>query len=235
MGIIFNFPSLMKKSLLALILSLFILLFLFGCKSSEPEKTTAPSETNSDYFSTLQSLVEADEPFVYLTDFGINNLPRDLYSGQFYTKTAIQVGSLLFAFIEQPNRNIPVMLAIPENAEVKWAGILVSDDNGDTWKKFFTAEDRVNDQVLAACLKVNVVGFFTQNNTLFVDVSDACGAGSGEGSLIRYQSTDGGKKWTEEGCYYFIPDFGYYIYDSGEDNHYTGINPHVLESSDTCE
>lgn len=215
---------------------------LTGCKPStsiEPEKypELPASDTNSttDYFSILQSMVSDDEPFVYLSDFEINNLPRDVYEGQFYTKTAIQVGSLLFAFIEQSDRNIPVVLALPEGTKTKWAGILISDDNGDTWKKFFTAEDRVNDQVEAACLKVNVVGFFTQNNTLFVDVSDACGAGSGEGYLIRYQSIDGGKKWIEEGCYYFIPDFGYYIYDSGEKNHYTGINPNVLETSDACE
>lgn len=206
--------SIMKKILFTLgFCGIFSSLFFIGCKSSTPsesEKNPEPpisdSTSTTDYFLTLQSLIANNEPFVYLENFEINNLPRDIYDGQFYTKTAIQVGSLLFAFVEQPNMNLPVMLVLPEDAEIKWAGILISDDNGDTWKKFFTVENRPDAQATEGFARVNVVGFFAKNDTLFVDVSDARGAGSGEGQLTRYQSTDNGKKWTEEGCYYFIPD-----------------------------
>ncbi|MFA5843080.1 MAG: sialidase family protein [Candidatus Gracilibacteria bacterium] len=165
----------MKRSIPSIIFCLFTLLFVFGCQSSEPKKTPPPpsTETNSsnDYFSTLQSLIASDEPFVTLTDFEINNLPRDVSSDQFQAKTAIQIGSLLFAFIDQID------------TEVKWTGILISTDNGDTWKKFFTSEGQ------------DVESFFAADGILYVDIMPDLN--DYRGPITRYESTDGGKKWTQ--------------------------------------
>ena len=104
-------------------------------------------------------------------------------------------GNERFAFVValQPTMNFNIDIKADE---VKWVGLMVADGQTEADKKFFTVSG--DDQ--------NIVDFFIADRAFYIDVVDTNGAGSGEGHMTRFVSKDGGKTWTEEGCYYYAPE-----------------------------
>lgn len=176
---------------------------LAGC-SAQVQAPTQPEDASA----TIQTLVAKNSPLTYLHEFSPQNLPTDVYPEQFLTRTAQKLNNDLFVLIEQPNMNyfFPSL-----GDQVNWTGILLSTDNGTSWKKFFTVKDPIDTDAEArgypgTKIRHNVVGLFINPGKLFVDVADARGAGSGEGNLTRLSTADGGKTWQKDPkCYYFNP------------------------------
>lgn len=124
-----------------------------------------------------------------------------------------RLGTMLFATAIQPNFNYGF---VPNNGvdlgpSGTWAGVLMSPDGGFTlspssltpWFEVKNADPTV---------KHNVVGLFTSKKTLYIDVSDTNGGGSGEGQLTRLASTDGGRTWKRVGCFYYLPEAYHTMY-----------------------
>ncbi len=161
-----------------------------------------------------------------VTAFGrapITSLPSDVYISQ--EGWIMNLGTIQFLIILQLNRNYAV--EYPGHGEAKWAGLLI-DDHGQ-WFKFFTVHNTPDSTNAGAVIHPNVVGVFAESGKLYVDVADDRGAGSGEGSLIRYFTVDGGKIWQQEAqSYYFIPEI-YYIKVKGEEDLVERITPHRIK------
>jgi len=178
---------------------------------------TVTNTATQSVFNEIQSRVAEQASITINTNKTVSNLPPDIITGQAGDVFALE--NILFVQIKQQNRNFSVSLY---DAELTWAGLLVSVDGGKSWQKYFS--------VFGRNIIHNVVGLFTKNNTLYIDVADANGAGSGEGNLTRSSSKDGGQTWSMENCYYLIPKL-YYIPSSADR---TGIVPDRLETSTGC-
>lgn len=142
--------------------------------------TTNVNETSLSVFDEIQSRVAAGTSTTIDTDKTISNLPSGIIAGQ--VGDVFILDDVLFAQIIQRNTNFSVS---PYNTELTRAGLLVSTDSGKSWQKYYS--------VYGENVKHNVVGLFTENKTLYIDVADARGAGSGEGNLTRLSSTNGGQ------------------------------------------
>lgn len=151
--------------------------------------------------------------------------------------TVFRLGDLLFVSVLQPSMDIPFY---PNNeADLgptgSWAGLLVSPHGGTHLHPTALApwfEVRNEDPTVPH----NVVGLFTAKKTLFVDVVDAHGAGSGEGLVTRLSSQDGGKTWKPVGCFYFIPK-AYHTMHGSEDSAVYGfpLRPNALAPTSSCQ
>lgn len=150
----------------------------------------------------------------------VENIPPDLYPPQL--QDTYQWGSILFVFVRQPEMDAE-RAAIEEYSGrgpiVRWAGVLASSDHGHTWEKFFSvpvAQDLETWNAEYCRWSFSPIAMFIDaRGRIFIDVkNDDCGAGSGEGELIRFVSSDLGYTWTWNACLYFIPEF-YYRYPSG--------------------
>lgn len=148
---------------------------------------------------------------------------------------------LAFAFVERHNMNKPLY----DDQGNLWqelttsSGVIFTADRGQTWKKSFEIPARIG-----ACVGVapgeererfNPVGMFWENKKFYLDIADDCGAGSGEGNLIRYSTTDGAK-WKRESCYYLVPQ-QYYDFEFNENGAFSPLkglpkitNPHQLRA-----
>lgn len=200
--------TIMKKSLF--VIPILITIFFFGC-----QKTI-------DYFGLIKDEISKGKTLVYRERYElrstseIKNVPSYVISSQ--AGDLMQLGDMFFLTVIQPNINYPLRDQKP--VAIKWAGVLVSHDQQKTWQKFFILPEPEykNIEGTEVRLSLNVVGIFLDENKLFVDIADALGAGSGEGNLLRISSSDGGRTWEKEGCYYFIPE-NYYrennIYPQG--------------------
>jgi nitrogen fixation/metabolism regulation signal transduction histidine kinase len=173
--------------------------------------------TAQSIFNEIQSRIAAGTSITINTDKKVSNLPLGIITGQ--AGDTFILDDILFAQIIQRNTNFSVL---PNDTELNWAGLLVSTDSGESWQKYYS--------VFSGNVKHNVVGLFTENKTLFIDVADANGAGSGEGNLTRLSSTNGGQTWSKENCYYLIPE-SYYT-PSVADR--TGIDLDGLEINTAC-
>jgi len=119
--------------------------------------------------------------------------------------------SVYFGIIQQPNSNIYLPDAEGRQTEpVEFAGIIFTQDNGKTWSNFFEIKNEYADD--SGPVHLNPVGMFWYEGRYYVDLADDRGAGSGEGNLLRYWTSDA-QNWTRETeCYYFNPDT-YYNHD----------------------
>ncbi|MCK5123274.1 MAG: hypothetical protein KAQ87_03970 [Candidatus Pacebacteria bacterium] len=171
-----------------------------------------------DQNTNIEDIIQGGKEIEYLTDFKFENLPNYVFPEQ---KGAIyKLENYIFQFINQRNLNTP--LPISDN-DIKWAGVLYSEDNGSSWSDFFVIDNPTdyNDNEV----KYNPVGMFMKNNKLYLDISDDRGAGSGEGNLLRYYTEDG-EIWTRDSCLYLIPE----LYFNGSD----GIDPFTITGNSDC-
>ncbi len=138
-----------------------------------------------------------------------------------------------FAFVERPTMNKPLVddQGTAWHGTTTFVGLLFTSDRGQVWRRSFEIP------TLNRCSgreTFNPVGLFSEGKKYYLDIADDCGAGSGEGNMIRYASTNGAD-WKQESCYYFVPE-KYYNIDAGyrsEPVPATGLpeikNPHLLE------
>jgi len=134
-----------------------------------------------------------------LTNIPVSNFPfHEAQAGSVY-----EWGELLFVFVLQKNMNTP-LLNLPSDVETDWGGVLVSGDDGNHWQSFMMYQNPVTEDGFV--LRHNPVGMFVEQDQLFIDVSDAGGAGSGEGQLTRFTLSNDYKDWLVEGCYYLVPE-----------------------------
>ncbi len=147
-----------------------------------------------------------------------------------------------FAFVEQPNLWNPLWHASGESAfgkpgdawtAVNFAGVLFTRDGGTTWSQTFSIPPVAGTARQDGDLTpFNPMGMFLENGSIWLDVVDDGGAGSGEGIDVRYSSTDGAA-WKRTGCYYFNPDVYFDVSKlTGTYTHYgfVPIFPHALEA-----
>ncbi len=138
-----------------------------------------------------------------------------------------------FAFVERPTMNKPLVndQGAAWHGTTTFVGLLFTPDRGQVWRRSFEIPK------LNRCSgreTFNPVGLFSEGKKYYLDIADDCGAGSGEGNMIRYVSTNGAD-WKQDSCYYFVPE-KYYNIDAGyrsEPVPATGLpeikNPHLLE------
>jgi hypothetical protein len=136
------------------------------------------------------------------------NLPVEIAPAQF--KNAYRLyENVFFGLALQPNSN--VYLEGDDGKQfsgpINFVGVVFSRNNGQTWHKVFEIKNDVSDS--GGPVHRNPVGIFWHENKYYLDIADDRGAGSGEGSLVRYWTLDG-KIWNRyPKCYYFNPDTYY--------------------------
>lgn len=142
--------------------------------------------------------------------------------------------NVAFAFVERPTMSKPLV----DDQGMAWrgtstfVGLLFTSDRGQTWRQAFEIP------ALRRCSgreTFNPVGLFWEGKKYYLDIADDCGAGSGEGNMIRFASTNGAD-WKRMTCHYFMPE-RYYFLEAGERSEpvpATGLpeikNPHLLEA-----
>jgi hypothetical protein len=163
---------------------------------------------------------------VITEDLQLKNLPADVLPEQIWSKYSVDGN--IYAYVIQNNANyhIPALT----DKVIKWHGVLRSKDNGQSWEKFFTVSNP-KDPDTGNEIKYNPVGGFFENSKMYIDIANDQGAGSGEGQLIRFSTSDDGEKWVQEGCYYFIPERYYPDYAQGKTD---TLSPHDLDESENC-
>lgn len=156
----------------------------------------------------------------------IRTFPTDVLSAQI--KSAYIVNNSTYMLVYEPNTNydFPDL----QGKTIEWHGVLRSKANTEPWVKFFTITDPPDSSQQGQKIKYNPVGVFSDDKAVYVDIANDRGAGSGEGQLVRFMSTDDGQTWQQAGCYYFIPE-QYYL--AGTDQ-LDSFNPHALQASSNC-
>lgn len=181
--------------------TLVLLLSGAGCVASETEtkEGTTPTGVASAVTARLAAGDTLSSAF-----FSADHLPDDVDKAQ--VGSAYELGrgddAVLFLFVLQKNMNVP-LLDLPANVETTWGGVLASTDDGASWQRFLSYE---NPKVELGAVRGNPVGMFVDGGTLYVDVADALGAGSGEGNLTRFVLGADGTAWTSGGCYYYVQE-----------------------------
>lgn len=181
---------------------LVLLLAGTGCVGTKTADVTV-SSTPEEVARAVSARLAAGDTLAS-TFFTAANLPSDVNQAQ--VGAAYQLGrddeEVLFLFVLQKNMNVP-LLDLPVSVETSWGGVLVSTDNGASWQRFLSYE---NPKVELGTVRGNPVGMFVDGGTLYVDVADALGAGSGEGYMTRFALGTDGTSWTNGGCYYYVQE-----------------------------
>lgn len=167
--------------------------------SNATSNRNSASNTNTSAVTTpgtviADAFVNLGKTFVIDSSFTVKNLPVDVFAGQI--GDAYVADDFVFLIVHERDINTPVL---PVDQAVTWAGVLVSNDRGTTWQKWYTIVDPAVD---GTKLAHNVVGIFTLNKKMYLDVADARGAGSGEGNMRRIVSSNAGATWADGACYY---------------------------------
>jgi hypothetical protein len=194
-----------------LIVFLGILFLSVACK--QKIKSTNPPE---------QIKMDKEQQSISISNQGF---PEDVLPEQIKNRYLIQ--NSLYVFALQPNANnyLPSL----NNRKMLWHGVLKSKDEGKIWSKFFIILDPNDPAEKNRKIKYNPVGVFAEKESIYVDIANDRGAGSGEGQLLRFKTTDEGKTWQKVGCFYFIPE-NYYL-----QNDMSKIDPNNLkEIKDAC-
>ncbi|MBI4415164.1 MAG: hypothetical protein HY566_02905, partial [Candidatus Kerfeldbacteria bacterium] len=167
--------------------------------STTTSNTNTASNTNSSAATTpgtiiVDAFTKLGKTLVIDESFTAKNLPADVFAGQ--VGDAYVADDFAFLIVHERDMNTPVL---PVDQTVTWAGVLVSNDSGATWQKWYTIVDPTVD---GAKLAHNVVGIFTLDKKMYLDIADARGAGSGEGNMRRITSSNAGATWADGACYY---------------------------------
>lgn len=172
-----------------------------GCNKT----TQVPEQTNNQPAHTEENIPDAakftrEEYEASIKDMpNIPGLPSDIYRTQ--VGKEVSIGNTKYLFILQGNSNYNI--PIPDGENEKWAGILSSNGNGKTWKKFFTIKDpTVTEDGRTVTWRHNPLSITSVNGNIVIDLVDERGAGSGEGNLTRLSSING-TEWTKIGCFYY--------------------------------
>ncbi len=194
---------------------LVLALALSACSSTEPIETEEPmtlEQTQMDidfssYFeegNTELTYWPADE-VDWAPEGTLSNLHPDQVT-DFYS-----IGDLTFALVTQPNSwtALEAVREWEEAGNTAWSGVLVKRPQTDWEILFQVPED-----------DFNPVAFYLEEEALVLELADDSGAGSGEGTLIRYVYPFAGVvdellyTWQKERCDgYYMPE----VYVAGTD------------------
>lgn len=114
-----------------------------------------------------------------------------------------KLGDKSFAFVTQPNSWNVLQEVRDWEAEgnTAWSGLLYKEE-GSEWEVFFEIPEE----------DFNPLNLFLRDEDLVLDIVDDSGAGSGEGTLLRYaypfaSLDDHSGAWTKEKCdEYYVPE-----------------------------
>jgi hypothetical protein len=151
------------------------------------------------------------------------DLPADVLPDQITSTYSIGDHYYALAVELNVNYNVPAL----RGRIVSWHGVLQRHGR-QSWEKFFTI---VDPQSAGKVTSYNPVGVFYEHETLYVDIVNSLGAGSGEGQLTRLASTDNDRGWRRVGCYYFVPERYYF---AAADGSAVQIRPHNLVRQTGC-
>lgn len=190
--------------------SLFILaLTLAACSSPEPieiEEPTILEQTQmdinfSDYFE--DGYTELSYWSVEEVDWAVSEAPLANFHPDQVT-SFYSIGDVIFAMVSQPN-TWTVLESVREweaAGNTAWAGILVRRPE-TAWEILFQVPED----------DFNPVDFYLEEEALVLELADDSGAGSGEGTLIRYVYPFAGVTnellytWQKERCEgYYVPE-----------------------------
>lgn len=88
-----------------------------------------------------------------------------------------------------------------------FGGVLFTMDEGATWGQAVESPYVTDESGPVAFNPVGVSIERVKNmNSYVVDFADDRGAGSGEGTLLRYRTTDGDVWTRDKQCYYYVPE-----------------------------
>ncbi len=209
-----------------------VVLFGFGCA---PQGTVAPAssvltpeiETGTKAFAleslgvddvaTIQKALASGSELSHIVKSDAWKIPGGVDPMQISRGATFSSENAIFAFVEQPNQSNPLWLAsgvslfgrpgLESYPPVNFAGMLLSRDGGSTWRTVFSLPPvSPTGQNEGSLPPFNPVGMFVEKGLLWLDVVDASGAGSGEGTLVRYSSADGFAWKKADGCFYFITE-----------------------------
>lgn len=158
-----------------------------------------------------------------LDTVSVTGLPEDVIPGQI--DEVYEAAGVRYAMARMTNMNFPVEGLRGQTP--KWHGVLSSTDQGRTWTEFFSIQNPPDPSGDAPQgIIYNPVAVFAEDKTVYVDIANTNGAGSGEGQLIRFASSDGGTTWKRTSCLYLIY----------EQYHVSGqlITPYTLKPTTNC-
>lgn len=196
----------MKYPLSAIVLV--ILVFSgFGCRSVTPVVTRhpfvyAPEEASKSLAFNLEG---GSMPVLASRD-PTWTIPDDILPDQF--RDAYRVtDSVIFGLILRPNMYYSV-----EAPADPYGGVILTMDGGKTWSPVLFAPTSSDTNEV---IRFNPIGISIERklgvNSYVIDFVDSRGAGSGEGNLVRYRTTDG-KTWKRDSnCYYYGDSTKYFL------------------------
>lgn len=155
-----------------------------------------------------------------------HSFPADILPAQI--KSAYIVSGSTYMLVFEPNANyhFPDL----QGKTIEWHGVLRSKSQSEPWVKLFTITNPPDPDRPGQYIKYNPVGVFADKAAIYVDIANDRGAGSGEGQLVRFSSTNDGQTWQRVGCYYFVPEQYYLAGTDQLDN----FNPYGLSASAEC-
>lgn len=221
-----------------LLLALSLILLGVGCINTDsPASVSQSTASQEELFAMVRDAIENKAELARILDMRLSGLPDFVLPEQLLSYNAEKGDTidgytwgdnLVFAFAEQPNMNRPMRQINRDN--IKWVGILARQKGQMTWQPFAEIK-KASDTNNRCANKYNPVSMFTGAGRLFVDVANDCGAGSGEGELVRFWTNDG-ERWVKEGCYYLLPE-KYYVANQNN-SAIVGLTPFNLETLSAC-
>ncbi len=171
------------------------LITLSGC-GTQNQISMSTTTINIPTSTTSTPAAANTQDLLPISNFEAKNLPAEIQPGQI--GPAFSDGKNTYLFIEQPNLNYPLNNIVKDT--ISFAGILHSQDNGKSWRIFFS----IPEVIKVSKRPFNPISIFIKDNRLWVDLVDDNGAGSGEGVMARFSYNE--QKWVKQNCYYFIPE-----------------------------
>lgn len=137
------------------------------------------------------------------------HIPAPIVPAQFHIAYQMTYPDSAFGFVQQLNANHALLNddGTLYQGPVSFAGVVFTSDRGQTWQRVFRIPTSgLIDAYDGSSVRLNPVGMFLHQGRYALDLIDDHGAGSGEGNLVRFWTTDG-RTWARDPqCYYFIAE-----------------------------
>ncbi len=192
----------MKKYIL---FSLIFFILGIGCKNyyshrNSPENIIPERIDGSVNYQQINDVLSKDA-IVEIKDVPPFELPDDIYQKQL--RYYFKAGTLYFALAQQGNMNVVFDSPKLDSDAPKASGLLYAEQNDKRWKYLLNIKDKIKEH------RNNPFYVWNIKNKIYLLVIDDSGAGSGEGHAKLITSSDGGKNWSIEKCFYSqINNFG---------------------------
>lgn len=185
------------------LITLFTLtLLLAACSKEEPVETPVEEpvvETPEEEAITSDDITNCS---IATVKFDLERSPMEGLHKEQITECYALDGTY-YAFVMQPNswNALQEVRNWEGEGNSAWSGLIMKEP-GENWEEFLKIPEE----------DFNPVAFFVREEDLALDIADDSGAGSGEGTLLRYVYpfagvTEGLNTWTKEKCdAYYVPE-----------------------------